>query len=126
LAQHTGVGLQSPGENRGTNSTTIIKFDRVKEILEKELAYDKKDKRRGAERSTQWRNELVEAKKTIRRMDPNLAALELGQVKWRLRGKLGRKALGTLSLVEKSKDYKRLMMTQLNSMSTALVRETKI
>ena len=65
LAQHTAVGLQSPGENGEINSTTIRKFDRVKEILERELAYDKKGKQRGVNRATQWRNEVAEAKKTI-------------------------------------------------------------
>ena len=40
----------------------------------------------GAEKATQWWNEVVEAKKTIRRMGPNLAALELGQVNGGSRG----------------------------------------
>ena len=100
----------------------MSKFDRLKEILERELAYDKKGKRRGAERAAQWWNEVVEEKKTIRWMDPNLAALELEQVERRLRGKYGRKALGTLSL-EKPAGYKCFMMTQLNIMSTAFWSE---
>ena len=50
---------------RGINSTTIRKFDRVKEMLERELAYDKKGKQMGAKRATQWRNEVVEAKNNI-------------------------------------------------------------
>ena len=58
---------------------------------------------------------MVEAKRTNRRMDPIIAALQLGQVERRLQGKYRRKAIGTLSL-ENPADYKYFMMTQPNSM----------
>ena len=58
-------------------------------------------------------------------MDPNLAALELGQVEMRLQGKYRRKALGKLTM-KKPKGYKRFMLTQINSISTKLVSETQV
>jgi len=65
LAQHTAVELRNPGDHRETNSKSIRIFDRVKEILEQELVYGKKGKRRGEERATQWQKEVVEAKRLL-------------------------------------------------------------
>ena len=86
----------------------------------------KKSSQKSNGKSRQWRLEIRDAHRNIRALDPNLARLELEQVRKKaLCPKYNRKSLGQLATI-KPEGFKLFMMCQMNSISTRLTREAKI
>ena len=86
----------------------------------------KKSSQKSNGKSRQWRLEIRDAHRNIRALDPNLARLELEQVRKKsLCPKYNRKSLGQLATIN-PEGFKRFMMCQMNSISTRLTREAKL
>ena len=78
-AHHTAIGLQGPGDGNNSNTTKMKTL--IATTKEREFRRLRKSSVQMEERIRERRNELREAQRHIRSIDPELARMEREQVR---------------------------------------------